>query len=233
MKAKDMVQCSVTISLAPHTFVEGQLILPNGAERLVLFAHGSGLLGPDSVHLANILSLSGIGTLRFDLLTPSEAIFDQETQLPRHNVVTLGERMVAAVIWSKERRELQSLGLGIFGDDTGAAAALIAAVRLPQLVKAVVCRSGQLEAARSVFAQVAAPTLLITGDDDVSYVGNAEALDAFSGTKNLAVISGAPNLLADSSRLDEVGELAAQWFMHHLRLDAPDTAAQLQDRLKV
>jgi predicted esterase len=233
MKAKDMVQSSVSISLAPHIFVEGQLILPDGADRLVLFAHGSGLFGPDSAHLANIFSRSGIGTLRFDLLTSSEAIFDRETQIPRHDPVTLGERMVAAVIWAKERRELQSLGLGIFGDDTGAAAALIAAVRLPQLVKAVVCRSGQLEAARSVFTQVIVPTLLITGDNDDSYDGNAEALNAFSGTKNLATISGVSNLLADSSRLDEAGELAVQWFMRHLQLDAPDTAAQLQDRLKV
>ncbi len=222
-----MLQESVSVRLTEHVVVEGKLFLPEGAERLVLFAHGSGLLGPDSTHLANIFSQSGIGTLLFDLLTPSEANFDEETQIPRHDVVTLGERMVAAVIWSKERRDLQSLGLGIFGDDAGAAAALIAVVRLPQLVKAVVCRSGQLEAARSVFTQVVAPTLLITGDADPSYDGNTKALAAFSGTKNLAVIAGISNLLHDSSGLDKVGELAAEWFKLHLQLEVPCTPAPL------
>ncbi len=226
--ASGMLQELVSVRLMEHhVVVEGQLSLPEGAERLVLFAHGSGLLGPDSTHLANIFSQSGIGTLLFDLLTPSEANFDEKTQIPRHDVVTLGERMVAAVIWSKERRDLQSLGLGIFGDDAGAAAALIAAVRLPQLVKAVVCRSGQLEAARSVFTQVMAPTLLITGDSDSSYAGNTEALAAFSGTKNLEVITGASDLLQDSSQLDNVGKIAAAWFMLHLQLDTPNMPAQL------
>jgi pimeloyl-ACP methyl ester carboxylesterase len=221
----------VTVKITAHLGVEGRLSFPKGAERLVLFAHGSGLLRPDCTHLADIFSRSGIATLLFDLLTPSEANFDEETQIPRHDIVTLGERMVESVIWAQERRELQSLGLGIFADDAGAAAAVIAAVRLPQFVKAVVCRSGQLQAASSMCGYVKAPTLLITGDADDSSASNTEALAALRSTKRLVVIPGVPNLLEDSSRLDEVGKLATEWFRLHLQADVPCSRPLLGDKL--
>jgi dienelactone hydrolase len=218
----------VTVKISAHLGVEGRLSLPKGAERLVLFAHGSGLLRSDCSHLADMFSRSGIATLLFDLLTPSEANFDEETQIPRHDVVTLGERMVEAVIWAQERRDLQSLGLGIFADDAGAAAAVIAAVRMPQFVKAVVCRSGELHAARSIFGQLNTPTLLLTGDADDSSASNTEALAALrTTTKKLVVIPGVSNLLEDSSRLDEVGKLATEWFMLHLQADVPTSSPLL------
>lgn len=219
----------VTVMISAHLGVEGRLSLPKGAKRLVLFAHGSGLLRSDCSHLADIFSRSGIATLLFDLLTPSEANFDEETQIPRHDIVTLGDRLVESVIWAQEQRELQSLGLGLFADDAGAAAAVIAAVRLPQFVKAVVSRSGQLHAARSMFGQVKAPTLLLTGDADDSSASNKEALSALRSTKQLVVIPGVSNLLEDSSRLDEVGKLATEWFMRHLQTVRSSTALLAAD----
>ena len=72
-----------------------------------------------------------------------------------------------------------------------------------------------------IFGQVNAPILLIIGDADDSSASNKAAMAALRSTKNLVVIPGVSNLLEDSSRLDEVGKLAVEWFMLHLQADVP------------
>lgn len=79
---------------APIT-LPGQLALPEPAQGLVLFAHGSGSsrLSPRNRFVAGILQESWLGTLLFDLLTEQEAA-------DRVNVFDIGllaERLEAAI----------------------------------------------------------------------------------------------------------------------------------------
>lgn len=216
---------SVGVRLAWNLDVQGTLFLPKNTKRLIVLAHGSGLCGPDAVHLARVLHRYEIGTLLFDLLSPEEARFDEKTEQLRTDIVTLGDRLVAATIWVEERRELRALELGMLGDDAGAAAAMITAARLPQMVKALVLRSGNVEGARSSWPFVQASTLLLTGSNDPYQKANQEALEVLPGRKDLQVIKECENLLQDCACLDFVGEFAAEWFIANLKPEASTRTA--------
>lgn len=217
--APDVVQGPgelVNIRLAPNVAVNGTLFVPDGALGLITFAHGSGFCGVETLDLAGILQKYNFGTLIFDLLTRQEAEFDEDTGLLRVDAITLGDRMLSATIWVEEQRDLQSLGLGIFGDDAGADAAVITAARLPKLVKALVCRSGRMLAAKASLPYVKAATMLMTGSDDLTRESNEEAFAMLAGEKRLEVIPHCSTLLGQSPKLAYAGEVAAKWFEKHL-----------------
>src|SRR5690606_38961488 len=104
---------------AGHAFLEGELILPENASTVVLFAHGSGSsrFSPRNTYVASVLQQAGIGTLLFDLLTREE---DRDYE-PRFDIGLLPRRLLAATAWFKQDPRTQSLGIGYFGASTGAA----------------------------------------------------------------------------------------------------------------
>ena len=80
----------------------------------------------------------------------------------------------------------QKLAVGYFGASTGAAAALIAAAKLPEDVKAVVSRGGRPDLAGEILPKVKAPTLLIVGGNDTEVLElNEQALKLIQAEKKL------------------------------------------------
>ena len=61
--------------------LDGDLIVPDGARGLVLFAHGSGSSrhSPRNRYVAGELQSGGLGTLLMDLLTREEERIDEVT----------------------------------------------------------------------------------------------------------------------------------------------------------
>ncbi len=193
----------------------GRLSLPEPAQGLVLFAHGSGSsrLSPRNQYVANVLHESWLGTLLFDLLTERES-FD------RVNVFDIGllaERLVAAMRFVAGREQTASLPLGLFGASTGAAAAIVAAANEPR-VKAVVARGGRPDMAGGALARMAAPALFIVGGHDEEVLAlNRLAFEQLTAEKQLAVVPGATHLFEEPGTLEEAARLAAEWFARHLR----------------
>ncbi|HET6965158.1 MAG TPA: hypothetical protein VFH58_10335 [Acidimicrobiales bacterium] len=125
----------------------GHLSVPERARGVVVFAHGSGSSrhSPRNRFVAQVLNDAGLGTLLFDLLTPTE-------ELERANVFDielLGERLSAVTAWLLDRPEARGHPVGYFGASTGAGAALWAASESGTEVGAVVCRGGRPDLARS------------------------------------------------------------------------------------
>lgn len=87
----DQTEDLVTIPI-DEVQLEGELILPDGAAGLVVFAHGSGSSrkSPRNNFVAEVLRTHGLGTLLFDLLTEEE---DQEYET-RFNIDLLTTRLV-------------------------------------------------------------------------------------------------------------------------------------------
>jgi pimeloyl-ACP methyl ester carboxylesterase len=193
----------------------GTLIVPTRATGLVVFAHGAGSsrLSPRNVAVAEALRSSGaIGTLLFDLLTPTE---DQVYER-RFDISLLTERLAAATDWVAQQPVAQGLKLGYFGASTGAAAALDAAARFGDRIAAVVSRGGRPDLATSL-PQVQAPTLLIVGGHDpVVYGLNEDAYTLLGGEKEITVVPGATHLFEEPGALEQVSALALQWFERHL-----------------
>jgi putative phosphoribosyl transferase len=199
--------------------LEGNLGIPEGAEGIVLFAHGSGSsrFSPRNRFVAKVLREGGLATLLMDLLTSEEEEVDRLTRHLRFDIELLAKRLVGATDWLLQHPDTQGLHIGHFGSSTGAAAALIAATRRPGVVDAIVSRGGRPDLAGPVLSQVEAPTLLIVGGDDVPVIGlNREALAQLRTEKKLEIISGATHLFEEPGALEEVAQLARQWFQRYL-----------------
>ena len=193
----------------------GELIVPEGSAGLVAFAHGSGSSrhSPRNTFVAEVLRRHGVGTLLFDLLTEEE---DREYET-RFDIDLLTTRLIAATEWIREHEEIRDLNLGYFGSSTGAAAALRAAARRGDDVDAVVSRGGRVDLASEQLPAVTAPTLFIVGGADTQVLElNRDALAELTCEKELAIVEGAGHLFEGSGELDEVAELAAEWFERHL-----------------
>jgi putative phosphoribosyl transferase len=118
------------------------------------------------------------------------------------------------------------LPVGTFGASTGAAAALIAAARRPETVRAVVSRGGRPDLAADALGWVRAPTLLIVGGEDTEVIGmNRDAVRELFAEVQLEIVPGATHLFEEPGALEVVAELARDWFLLHLSPD-PGTRAE-------
>ena len=187
--------------------------LPAGVKSAVVFAHGSGSgrLSPRNNYVARVLREAGLGTLLFDLLTNEE----DRDYLNRFNIDLLAERLAAATVWLLGQAG-NLVSLGYFGASTGAAAALQASVGHPE-VRAIVSRGGRPDLAADCLGSVTAPTLLIVGgrDEEVLML-NRQALARIPAEKDLVVIQGATHLFEEPGTLEEVAEVATNWFRRFL-----------------
>ena len=212
-------ECPVQIS-AGKVSLEGSLCIPESAQVVVTFAHGSGSSrhSPRNRYVAQVLRDVGLATLLFDLLTAEEEAEDIETAKLRFDIGLLARRLIAATDWLKENVETRELSVGYFGASTGAAAALIAAAERADIVAAVVSRGGRPDLAGQVLPRVKAPTLLIVGGHDFTVIEmNREALAKINVEKKLAIVPGATHLFEEPGALEEVARLAANWFSSHLK----------------
>jgi putative phosphoribosyl transferase len=199
----------------PPVGLPGILHVPYAASALVVFAHGSGSsrLSPRNTTVANALNRHRLATLLFDLLTPAE-------EVDRANVFDislLAGRLADAVRWIERQPALAKLPLGLFGASTGAAAALVAAAKVPQHIGAVVSRGGRPDLAGDTLEAVRAPTLLIVGGIDGGVIElNERALARLGSPKALVIVPGASHLFPEPGALETVIDRAAGWFARHL-----------------
>ena len=200
--------------------LEGILSVPTAARGVVLFAHGSGSSrhSPRNRYVADILNESGLATLLIDLLTEDEQQVDLQTAHLRFDIALLARRLEGITEWLVRHPEVEGLELGHFGASTGAAAALVAAAELPELVRAVVSRGGRPDLAGPSLAAVEAPTLLIVGGADTAVIDlNRRAMAHLQCEKELQIIPGATHLFEEPGALKRVAELARDWFLKKLR----------------
>ena len=216
--AKDPETRAVTIP-ASEVKLAGDLTVPEGAQGVVLFAHGSGSSrhSPRNQFVARQLAEAGLATLLFDLLTPEEEERDRWTGEVRFDVFLLARRLALATQFVNEWPRTRSLKIGYFGASTGAAAALIAAAALPRLVGAVVSRGRRPDLASDALEYVQAATLLIVGGEDREVIElNRQAYARLFCEKRLEIIPGATHLFEEPGALEAVARLATAWFRHHL-----------------
>lgn len=200
--------------------LEGSLVLSERAAGVVVFAHGSGSgrHSPRNQRVAATLNEAGIGTLLLDLLTPEEEAAERLTAHHRFDIQLLARRLIDTIDWLGHRRT--GLRIGLFGASTGAAAALVAAAERPEDVAAVVSRGGRPDLAGSALPQVRAPTLLIVGGADKLVLElNRQAFELLRTEKRLVVVPGATHLFEEPGALEQVAQLAVDWFSRYLGAD--------------
>lgn len=200
--------------------IDGNLNIPPSAKGIVIFAHGSGSsrFSPRNTKVAREINKSGIATLLIDLLTQQEETEDIYSGEFRFNIDLLAQRLLNATKWIKTNPTTKNLVVGYFGASTGAAAALVAAAKLPDWVKAVVSRGGRPDLAGTHLSGVKAPTLLIVGGNDLEVLElNMEAKGLMKTKTEIAIVPGATHLFEEPGKLDQVAKLSIEWFSNYLR----------------
>jgi putative phosphoribosyl transferase len=191
----------------------GDLEVPDSARAIIVFAHGSGSsrLSSRNRFVASVLRGSGrFGTLLFDLLTPEE----DEVYANRFGIGLLADRLEGATRGLLARPGFSDVPVGYFGASTGAAAAIVAATRMPEAVHAVVSRGGRPDLAGQALAGLRAPVLLIVGGLDYQVIElNEQALGLIpAAEKRFEVVPGATHLFEEAGTLTQAAGLALAWF---------------------
>lgn len=193
----------------------GSLVVPDTPRGIILFAHGSGSsrFSPRNNFVARELQKHGFATLLMDLLSPEE----DSNYATRFDISLLARRLEVATAWLKEQPEFGSLPIGYFGASTGAAAAIQTAAQLGDKISAVVSRGGRPDLAPAHLNLIIAPTLLIVGGNDGVVIElNQQAFEQITATKELTIVPGATHLFEEPGTLEQVADLAADWFLKHL-----------------
>lgn len=217
--AKYTKEHEVQVLAGPVT-LEGSLGIPEAAKGIVLFAHGSGSSrhSPRNQYVAKVLRRAGLATLLIDLLTAEEETIDFQTAHLRFDIGLLAKRLVGITDWLIKNPDTRNLNIGYFGASTGAGAALVAAAERSKIIGAVVSRGGRPDLAGSwALQKVQAPTLLIVGGNDYPVIEmNQEALNHLRAEKKLVIVRGATHLFEEPGKLEEVAQLASDWFVRYL-----------------
>jgi predicted phosphoribosyltransferase/dienelactone hydrolase len=173
--------------------LRGSLGVPQGPVGLVVLA------GTDHRLVAEALRARGLATLTLAL----EADGDLDA---------LASDLIAVTEWARQS-SVSHLPVGYLGADCFAAAAVVAAARQPDVVRAVVALDGRIDTAGPALATVRAPTLLICGLDEEALIErDREAIEQMTTTTQLAIIPGA---FSDPAMADEVIQVAAEWLVDH------------------
>ncbi len=210
-----MEAIEIIIPIDNNISLNGNLNIPSGANSFVIFSHGSGSsrFSRRNNYVAEILNKQKIATLLTDLLTEKEdQIYEN-----RFDIDLITARLVTVTNQVMQRPQLQNLKTGYFGASTGAASALKAAAHLGNAIQAIVSRGGRPDLAEEALIKVKVPTLLIVGSFDKGVIElNQMAYNKLQAEKQLKIVQGASHLFEEPGKLDEVAELAANWFTKHL-----------------
>jgi len=199
-----------------NIILKGSLNVPENAQGIVIFSHGSGSsrLSPRNRHVAEMLCKKGFATLLFDLLTVEEDL----EYMNRFNSDLLTKRLEIVTKWVQENESTKGLPIGYFGASTGAASALCAAAHLKNEVKTVVSRGGRPDLAENALQNVESPVLLIVGGNDHIVISlNKDAMKEIRAKKELKIVPNASHLFEEPGTLDEVANLSIEWFKNELK----------------
>ena len=208
-----MKTTQINIPIHGNTLL-GNLNIPDDAESLVIFSHGSGSsrFSKRNIHVANLLNQSKIATLLTDLLTTEE----DEIYENRFDIDLLTQRLIEVTNFVAQLPDLKNLPIGYFGASTGAASAIKAAAHLNDSIYAVVSRGGRADLADTDLKFVKAPTMLIVGSlDGIVVELNKQAYKFLQCDKNLKILDGATHLFEEPGMLDQVADLATEWFKQY------------------
>ena len=207
----------INIHVSDDVDLKGNLNLPKKPKAFVIFSHGSGSSRFSSRNrfVAQLLNRQNIATLLTDLLTEEE---DKNFE-NRFDIELLTERLVKVTNYVIQISDLKDLKVGYFGASTGAASAVKAAAQLKDTIQAIVSRGGRPDLAGDSLSEIVVPTLFLVGSLDRQVIKlNNQAFNKLKCEKEIQIIEGASHLFEEPGKLNEVAQIAIEWFEKHLVL---------------
>lgn len=201
-----------------ESVIEGDWSVPLHPKGVVILANGTGnsRFNRRNREAAQHLYDSGYATLLLDLLTPGEEREDILTGVFQSNIDLMASRLIAAAHWVKQS-EGGGLPLGYMTSGVASGAAVVASVREPELVDALVFRGGRPDLGGISLHKLLTPSLFIVGGaDHTVFELNRWALRRIRGEGKIAIVPGASHLFEETGALEQMCTLAIRWFDGHL-----------------
>ncbi len=149
-----------------------------------------------------MLKSAGLGTLLFDLLTKEEEAIDLRTAQLRFDIALLSLRLLAATDWLLEKNEMRGVLLGYFGSSTGGAAALVAAVKRPEAVRAIMLAGQPNRHGRRSAGESYGPNAVRRGRSRYPSARLEPRIFRRTARRETQVISGATHLFEERGKLE-------------------------------
>jgi putative phosphoribosyl transferase len=225
----------VVVSGGP-VLLNGVLNNPVGALAIVVFPY-DGMAANENIlgalqTLARTFQQAGLGTLMVNLLTPEDEALDRSTGFFRENVEVLHQRVIGIANWLIDNTYIEGISMGYVGAGVSGAAILAAAAARPDAFQGIVAVAPRTDLVSSDLPQVAAPTLLIAGEQDTAAVDMgrkalgalmsdttldvvAQAKERGAGNR-MEIIQGISNVFENDQALQTVGKEATDWFKKYL-----------------
>jgi putative phosphoribosyl transferase len=201
--------------------IPADVSIPKGARGLVVFGDGVGKASRNPVHVAltEVLNEAGLATVLADLIAPDERTFNPRTGELCGGLDLLERRVVAITDWVAMQPNLQTYPLVYFGAGIGAEAALIAASRRPETVRAMVALAPNLRHVEEFLPEIFAPTLFLFGNDDPLAVDRQRMRMSQLPERvrrELILLGHGFDPMDESGINEEVASVANGWFSRHL-----------------
>lgn len=194
--------------------LRGEIALPPQMRGMVLLANATSQGKLRSDLIGDVLNAAGLGVAMFRLLTADEEARDSESLYWRFDIELLTQRLVAATAAVRRQPPCQPAGFGFLAAGGATAAAIIAAVELGAVVQAIVSRDGRPDLAGPALPRLNIPTLLIVREQEEHLVQlNRRAAGKMTCAPRVSLLPPGGDLFAEAQ---EIGLLAADWFLHHL-----------------
>ncbi|WP_300456188.1 hypothetical protein [Accumulibacter sp.] len=200
-----------------NALLPGRLTLPADALALVLLAHAGATPEAGGDALASELGKAGLGSLKVDLLRDSEERFADL----HHNVTLLARRLLddlKSITWRMFLGELPTLPIGLCAAGDCSPVALRVAALRDKDVFAVVCRSGLIDLAGTLYLRsLTAPLLVFVADDDERVVAsNRRALRELSCRKELMLLPSGGEVSDPVTVGQCLARETTRWFVRNL-----------------
>lgn len=195
--------------------LEGDLTFTSNPRGLIVFAHGirSDLFSPRYHFISQFLNKRGYVTLLLDLYARQDPKLNPE----EFNLEILAKRLREAIFKLKSLPKLAKLPFGLYGSNTGAAVALLAASFLKKHVHAVVSKRGRTDLIKDVLNLIQTPTLLLVGEYDFPIKNlNRTSFNLIDAPKALKIIPNASHSFEETGALESAALETEAWFGVHL-----------------
>ncbi len=143
--------------------LQGVLKMPAKAVGVVIFPYIAcpDLIQKMSAGLCLTLAQRQIALLTIPLYTAQELESDKKSGFLRFNIQLGAQRLQDITQWLGEQPQTQNLPVFYFAHDTAAAACVIAAVKLQNMVQAIISIDGRLDLVKQYLPRIVAPVLLM------------------------------------------------------------------------
>jgi dienelactone hydrolase len=205
--------------------IPADISIPKNPRGLILFAltPGARRRSPANRRVADILNQSGYATALADLMADQESTRNARTGELCSGLDLLVRRMVALTDWIAMQPVFQDMPVGYFGAGSGAEAALIAAAKRPEVIRAVVSCGARLERAGASLGEIDAPVLVIAGSEDPSLLASQRAmmtrLPEWTHSQ-LEVIDGIADPFSDPHAVQRLARSTRSWYQRHFSKSA-------------